>query len=477
MVAARISARTLDALLGRRQDGAPAYAGLADRIRLLVLDGRLPAGTRLPAERDLAARLGLSRTTVTAAYRRLREAGFAHSVRGSGTTTALPGARPGPSAAPSGVVDLTKAAPPATRMLPAALASASAALGPLLADTGYDVAGLPELRRAIAERYTERGLPTGPEQVLVTTGAQSAIWMLARTLLARGDRALVESPSYPNALDARRLAGARLVTAPVSAEDGWDIEALEAAIARTRPTLAYLMPDFHNPTGRTMSRTERERMRRAAAAAGTVVIADEIPAELDIDRGRPLPPPAAEAGAHGAEVVLVGSASKLFWGGLRVGWIRAESGLLARIAAARAATDMATPVLEQLITARLIPESEAIIAERRDQLAAGRAAVLETVGRLLPGWTLPARLDGGLAAWIGLGAPVSSQLALAARARGVLITAGPRFGVDGAFERHLRLPITAEPEVLREAVGTLADLWPEVGRLGGSGLDAPASVA
>ncbi|GAA4184368.1 PLP-dependent aminotransferase family protein [Gryllotalpicola kribbensis] len=466
MVSGRIGARALRDLLGDWRTEAPANEALADRVRLLLLDGRISAGIRLPAERELADALALSRTTVAAAYRRLRAAGFATSLQGSGTTTRLPLGRPAAPSPGGTVIGFMHASLPATRMLPGALDdSLLAAYRSHFASLGYDGVGQPELRAAIADWYGRRGLPTDPEQIVVTTGSQSAIYLAARALVARGDRVWAESPSYPNAYDALREVGARLITTPVTVEDGWDMPALEAAFQRSAPTVAYTMPDFQNPTGRSMSVEDRERLLEAAAATGTVVLADEATAELDIDRGEALPPLGTLADAHGAEVVHLGSASKQLWGGLRIGWLRAAPQLARRIAALRGSTDLAVPVFEQLVVTRLLPHSAEIAEERREQLRAGRETARAAIAELLPDWTFPPRLEGGLAAWVNLGAPVSSQLALAAHGRGLLVAAGPRFGIDGAFERHLRVPIAADPDNLRRGLEVLAELWPSVHRL------------
>jgi len=459
----RLGTRALRELLGDWRSDAPAYEALSDRMRLLLLDGRISSGIRLPAERELADALELSRTTVAAAYRRLREAGFASSLQGSGTTTQLPHGRPSAPSVGGTLIGFMHASLPATRLLAGVLDDEL--LGQYrghFGTLGYDGIGQLELRVAIADWYERRGLPTDPEQIVVTTGSQSAIYLAAKALISRGDRVWAESPSYPNAYDALRDVGARLITTPVTVEDGWDLPALEAAFQRTAPVLAYTMPDFHNPTGRSMSVRDRERFLEAAAAAGTVVLADEATAELDIDRRATLPPLGALADAHGAEVVHIGSASKQIWGGLRIGWLRAAPQLVRRIATHRGSTDLAVPVFEQLVVARLLPHSAEIADERREQLRAGRDTARSAIAELLPEWTFPPRLDGGLAAWVNLGAPASSQLALAAHARGLLVAAGPRFGIDGAFERNLRIPIAADPDNLRRGLEVLAELWPAV---------------
>ncbi|WP_082717100.1 PLP-dependent aminotransferase family protein [Microterricola viridarii] len=452
-----IGARTLATLIGEWREAGPAYGALADRIRLLVIDGRIPVDTRLPAERELAEQLELSRTTVTAAYRQLRELGFLQSVRGSGSVTRLSGS-PGMLSVPGdrGYLDLSKAAMPALPWLTEASRRAVDELPRHLGDAGYDPVGIPELRAAIADRYTARGLPTQPEQIMVTIGAQHAIALLSRALVGRGDRALIEQPTYPHAYEALRAAGARLVPVSVmsdAAERGLETAGFEQAIRQSNPAMAYLMPDFHNPTGRSLDEGQRERILAAAAKQGTVVVADETTAELNIDRpDTPLP-----MAAFG-DAVLVGSIGKTVWGGLRIGWIRAEKPLIRKLIGLRAPGDLGTPILEQLIATELLPEMPRILELRSAQLRAGRDHLERQLAERFPQWSVP-HVHGGLATWVNLGAPVSSQLALAARNHGLLVAAGPRFGIDGAFERFLRLPISYSAEETTRAVDALSLAW------------------
>ncbi|MEO6827918.1 MAG: PLP-dependent aminotransferase family protein [Microbacteriaceae bacterium] len=465
---AQLSARALETALGAWRSSGPANAALADRIRLLVLDGRLPTDTRLPAERDLATRLALSRTTVTAAYRRLREAGYLLSRRGSGSVTRLPRRGPGPvSVSDDGILDLTRATLPPIEGIVEASRRAVDALPASLAHGGFDAVGTAALRAAIADRYRTRGMPTAAEQVMVTLGAQHAISLLSRTLLGRGDRALIETPTYPHAYEALRAAGARLVPVPVSTESGWDEAALLQALQHTSPTVAYLMPDFHNPTGRSMPMAMRERVLSAAARQGTALIADETTAELNIDRVGAFAPfgaaSGARAGAAASTAILIGSVGKTLWGGFRVGWIRAEPALIRKLVAARAAGDLGTPVLEQLIVTQLLAEMDAILQRRRDQLRASRDSIRAQLNDRFPDWSVP-EVDGGVAAWVNLGSPSSSRLALAARSQGLLITAGPRFGIDGAFERYLRIPIGYPAEEMARALDALEAAWLSVPR-------------
>ena len=465
----QLSARALESLLGDWRGGAgSAYLALFDRIRVLALDGRIPSDSRLPAERELSLRLGLSRTTVTAAYRQLREAGYLVSQRGSGSLITLPSA---PIAltpvASAGVLDFGKAALSALPRLADAAALAVGDLPRHLTESGFDPVGIPELRAAIADRYSARGLPTDPQQIMVTIGAQHAISLLAHVLLNRGDRALIEMPTYPHAYEALREAGARLVPVSVSpampGEDpsvaGWDEAGLLQALARSNPAIGYLMPDFHNPTGRSMPHEQRERVLAVAVRQGTVLIVDETIAELTIDRVEHYLPFAAY-GQPGAErsVVSVGSVGKTVWGGLRVGWIRAERPLINKLVAARSARDLGTPILDQLIVARLLGDMPSILAERARSLQIGRDHLVTALAERFPDWHVP-HVDGGITTWVNLGSPVSSQLSLAARSQGLVIPAGPRFGIDGAFERFIRIPFCYGTDEIDRGVAALGRAW------------------
>lgn len=457
-----MTARALAAALGPwRVDAVPAYQALADRVRLLVLDGRLVLGTRLPAERELASQLDLSRTTVTAAYTRLRDGGYLDSVRGSGSVVRLPSRTitPDPVVEP-GMIDLNKATLAPTPEVADAAVRAAALLPSFLGESGFDPVGQRVLRQALAERYTARGLPTDADEIVITTGALHAIGLIARALMARGDSVLIESPTYPHAMESVRHSGARLVPVAVTTDDGWDEAALEQALQRTSPAFAYLQPDNHNPTGRSMSPELRERLVALAERQGTVLVIDETMGELgfDVEPGGSVTP----FGVHG-DVITVGSSGKTLWGGLRVGWIRANRDRVQRLARARFTADLGTPILDQLVVHELLPDYDRILDGRRELLRDGRDRMRAQLARRIPEWIVP-EPRGGLTLWVELGAPVSSQLALAARTEGIAISPGPRFGIDGVFERFLRVPFCYPPAVIDQAAEGLATAWNGVAR-------------
>ncbi|MFI2102098.1 PLP-dependent aminotransferase family protein [Isoptericola sp. NPDC019693] len=460
-------------LLGDWRAGGPAYLALADALRAAVLSGNLPPLTRIPSERELATALAVSRTTTSGAYARLRELGFLASRVGSGTVTTLPrGAGPvhgsvpvvaaGDAPAdpagdePDGTpVDLAQATPSATSALHDAYLAALEVLPGYLATGGYAHLGLEVLRAAIADRYTARGVPTTPEQILVTTGAQQAISVLTTAFVGRGETAVVESPTYFHALEPARRLGGRVIGVPVG-----DVETLASAVRRARPRLVYLVPDFHNPTGATMSAEARAAVRDLADRTGTTIVGDETLTDLALDPGARVPEPFAGDGTS-PHVVTIGSASKSFWGGVRVGWVRADPQVVRRLARVRESADIATPVLEQLAVVELLRRADAILPGRVAELRARRDLLVDLVRDALPGWRVPVP-GGGLCLWADLGRPLAQALAAAAVRHGVLVTPGPAFTPDRSSRDRVRLTFTREPDQLASAVPRLARAWAQV---------------
>jgi DNA-binding transcriptional MocR family regulator len=435
----------------------PAYQGLADGVRMLIIDGRLPVGARLPSERALADALRVSRTTVTAAYTQLREDGYLNARRGARSTTALPLVpAPSPVAAAPGRVNLAHAALSAPPAVHDAFIEATHQMGPYLHDIGIDLTGLVPLREAIAQRYCARGLPTAPDEVMVTTGALHAICLIMAAYIQPGDRVLVEQPTYHGVLSAITAAGARPV--PVAmAYDGWELDAVHDAIRQLSPSLAYLIPDNQNPTGLTMPAEDRKHLAHIISDTRTRTIIDETMTDVWLDE--PVPAPVAAAVTSRRDLVLtVGSMSKSFWGGLRIGWIRAERGTLATIAAVRPSIDMGTPIVEQLAAARLLEKPDEVLPERREILENRRDLLVSLLSQHIPDFR-PGPGRGGMALWVQLPSPMSSALSAAASRLGLDLPSGPRFGVDGSLERFLRIPYTLPEDQLVEAVDLLARAW------------------
>jgi DNA-binding transcriptional MocR family regulator len=465
----RIGGRALADLLPDLYDmPGPVYSALAKAVTSLVLDGRIATETRLPSERELAAALHLSRATVTAAYDLLRTEGFLASRTGSGSYVTVPaGSRPRPSLARwstrgsemQDVIDLSCAALPAPpALIPEAVAEAAGRLAPYLLDDGYEPAGLPVLRDAVAARFTARGVATRPDQILITNGSMHGLDLLLRLLIGPGDRVLTELPTYPGALDAIRANGGRVVPVPMDPAGGWQVPLLEATLRQTAARLAYLTPDFHNPTGALIPAEERRTVLRTARQTGTTVIVDESFVDLGFDAAER---PTAELDAN---VLTIGSLSKPVWGGLRIGWVRASTELVGRLAALRTSIDMGGPVLDQVVAAGLFDRIDDIAAARLAALRPQRDALIAALARELPQWRVSTEPQGGLSLWLELDAPLSTPLTLLAAQAGVVIVPGSRFGIDGTLERFLRLPYSLPIDRLEDAVHRLAGVWAQLDR-------------
>ena len=447
--------RQLSEWRGRHDDGA-AYRSLADALKRLILDGRLPLDARLPGERRLAESLGLSRITITAALDRLRSDGFVVSRIGSGSFTALPSGQAGQRDPlhhrdTSGVIDMATAVTPASEHVHAAYAQALASLPVHLPGHGYGPVGLQALRGVIADAYASDGLPTSPEDIVVTAGAQNALALLLRSLCRTGDAVVIDRPTFLHAIDAIVRAGLRPVPVGLP-ETGWDIDALTTTIERVRPRLIYLIGAHHNPTGRVMTAAEEAAIAASAARAGSMLIFDDTLRELWFDAPPPTP---VELGVH---VIRLGSISKSWWGGLRIGWIRASTGVVEAVVRCRASMDLGVPIIEQLAAAVLLGGDPAPLQDRRDRLSQQEAHLRGALATALPDWEAH-RPPGGLSLWVGLPRPASEALTAASDRLGVRIAPGVRFGVGGAFQRFIRLPFTLSTADLDLAVETLACAW------------------
>ncbi len=454
-----VSAASLTRQLGdwraTAEDGA-AYRNLADALKRLILDGRLPLNARLPGERTLAQALGLSRITITAALDRLRTEGFVVSRVGSGSVTALPSGEAGRRDPlhhrdASGVIDMATAVTPASEHVHAAYAQALASLPVHLPGHGYGPVGLQALRGAIAGQYAAAGLPTTADEIVVTAGAQNALALLLRASCRPGDAVVTDHPTFHHAIDAIVRAGLRPVPVGLPAT-GWDLDALTSTIARVRPRLIYLIGAHHNPTGRVMTADEESAIAASAARAGSLVIFDDTLRELWFDQ----PPPApADLGPH---VIRLGSISKSWWGGLRIGWIRAAPVVIDAVVRCRASMDLGVPIIEQLAAAVLVGGDQSSLQDRRDRLSRQEAHLRTALSDALPDWQAH-RPPGGLSLWVGLPRPASEALTAAADRLGVRIAPGVRFGVGGAFQRFIRLPFTLPEADLDQAVETLSRAW------------------
>jgi DNA-binding transcriptional MocR family regulator len=462
-------------LIGDWTEGkGPLYARLASAMRTAIERGDLATGSRLPPERSLAQALEVSRTTVVLAYKKLREQGLAESQQGSGTwiprRASLARAPLREEQSRSFLVEsVTRAAsdegeaaigfmgaclPGGGVPLDEAWQAAQADLALLASGTGYSPQGWPALRRAVAARFAARGLPTSEDEILVTNGAQQAIDLLGRLLVRRGDSVVLEDPTYLGAIDVFTLAGARLVSVPVGST-GADLAALARSAAQASPALVYLVPSFHNPTGALMPEGARREVARIAETSGLVVVEDETLAELSFG---PEPPPPIAAFAPRAAVFTVGSASKLYWGGLRVGWVRGPRALITRLTRLKVTADLSGSLLSQALAARLLARHEEVVRMRRGESRLRLDRLEALLRQQLPdwSWTRPA---GGLTLWVRLPSPSAEELARVAPRHGVSVVPGPVHSPSRGFADRLRLPYVLDERTLAEGVARLASAW------------------
>ena len=470
----------LDALLAELDDelGArgPRFRRLARAIAAAVERGVLPRGARLPAERRLAAALAVSRGTVVAAYDELVAEGVVERRRGSGTyvlgpdTLGLPPGREGsalvhrlvdrsrPAAASPAVVDLSLSVLGDAEGLPE-VALTTADLRATVPDTGYTPWGLPGLRAALARHVTGWGLPTGAEEVVVTSGAQQALSAAAACWVRPGDLVAVDDPTYPGAIATFTAAGARLVP---MATDGGGVRPDEVARALARrPALVYLQSGPHSPTGAALAAGRRPAIADLVTAARVPLVEDAALADLAWHLGPgpgAVPPVAAWCGD--AAVALVGSLDKVLWGGLRVGFVRAPAPVALRFARVKATNDLGSSAVGQLLAERLLaaggPE---FLDARRAELRARYEALAGALRRRLPAWTWdePA---GGLSTWVRLpGGAAATAVAQVALRHGVAVATQAALSCSGAHPDRLRLSFSAGPADLVEGVARLASAW------------------
>nr|WP_275588555.1 PLP-dependent aminotransferase family protein [Microlunatus panaciterrae] len=311
------------------------------------------------------------------------------------------------------------------------------------------------LRAIVADRYTALGLPTRAENIVITTGSQQGLSLLAATLVDPGDAVLVERPSYLAALQALTLAGARLIEVP-SNGDGVDLDALAELARRHSARLFYTVPTFHNPTGRTLDAHQRGRIAEIAQQVGFRVIADDPYHELRYS-GESLAPMAAFCDSD--HVVSTGSFSKILAPGLRLGFVRCDPTIKPGLVVAKQSADLHTSTLDQaaaahyLATGRLsasLARARCEYGRRRDALLAGLESALPPGSR----WTNP---DGGMFVWAELPEGWDAAVLLpTAIAHQVAFVPGASFFASAPRANTMRLSFTTyDPETIAEGTRRL----------------------
>jgi DNA-binding transcriptional MocR family regulator len=443
-------------------------ARLAFSLRSRILADLLPPGTVLPPERPLADALAVSRSTLVAALDVLRSEGLLASRQGSGTWIT------GPTVVGADVVDappqpLTMAArllgaadrginfgisaPPAASDLPA-LTVTTADLQAAVPAHGYEPAGLAVLRAALAERHRAQGLPTTADQIQVTHGAQHAIDLALGGVCAPGDAVAVEDPTYPGVLDVIAARGLRAV--PLASDGrGVTAAAVDAAVRDRGVRTAFLLPAVHNPTGRVLDPGRRQALARALDRLAMTVVEDNTLADLAFDERRP---PGLAALCRRATVLTVETTSKVAWGGLRVGWLRAPAAFIERSVQQRTSGDLGCSVPAQLLALQLLERYDDLIEIRRHALRRSATHFAAALVEAIPGCTFPPPA-GGLSLWVELpGGTDAAAFASRALRHGVSVAPG-RFASPAGGHHHLRLCHDRPREELDEGAARLAAAW------------------
>ncbi len=305
--------------------------------------------------------------------------------------------------------------------------------------------GDPALRAAVADRLTARGLPTGPDDLLITSGSQQALTLLATVLLEPGDTILVEEPSYLAALQVFALAGARCVPVPCD-DDGLDPEAVGALAVEHGAKLLYTIPTFHNPTGRTLPLERRTALAEVAARVGLWLVEDDPYGELRYS-GERLPALATLPGAED-RTLAISTLSKIAAPGLRIGWVRTPQELRRPLTIAKQAADLHSSTVDQAAAARWLADVdlEGHLATLRREYGARRDALLAGLADALPAGSTHNHPEGGMFVWARLpDGHDADALLKAALEHDVAFVPGYPFFAAEPDHASLRFSFTAHP--------------------------------
>lgn len=460
----RISPARISRLIGswRTSEGKVSQQ-LSVSIGRLIAARELPVGGLLPSERALASALAVSRGTVVAAYMSLRDAGLLDSRHGSGHR--ITASAPATGVAHTRLVgevlalprdiDMTSGALPPSPILTEMLSALRGAdLASIAAGLGYDASGLPALRWAVARYYTDLGLATHPDSILITSGAQQAVWLLANALVDASDAVVVEDPVYRGSLEAFRRRNARIVPVGASAH-GLDMEQLEKAL-KNRPKLLYLFPEAHNPTGRSLDDASRRDLIGLLERYPTFLIEDGAQNELSTVAGTTPRPIAGKIDPD--NVATIGTLSKLFWGGIRIGWIRAAPPLIKRLVSFKAVNDLGCSMFDQHLAVGLLENIREARAYRHQEIAGHLKAAEDAIAERARGrwhWTRP---SGGTAMWIHMPGVDAVALCQEAQRHRLFLSAGPGYSAHENFGDFVRLPFVRPLETMQFAIDTICNL-------------------
>jgi DNA-binding transcriptional MocR family regulator len=439
-------------------DKTPLFRQLSEQMKERIESGTLHRGDRLPATRELAEQLGLNRTTVSAAYALLESEGLitGHVGRGSFVTGRVRSAndaapasfsRSRPSELLFPLIEFRKTC---AEVIASDEAAAILQLG--------TPAGYAPLRRYLFEQARAEGVASDSDDILISSGCQQAFDLLQRTI-GEGATVLIEDPVYLGVRSVFERAGARLIGVPVG-PDGVDLASLERIVARERPRLLCVTPNFQNPTGATMPLAARQALLQITQAAGVTVIENDIYGPLCYE-GDPLP--SMKQLDQTGQTILLRSFSKVAFPGLRVGWVIARRALIEKLTEAKQWSDLHTDQLSQAVLLRFA-ESGRLERHRERMLIAGRTrlhAALEACEKYLPAGASYTRPRGGMNLWIELPEPLdAAELLARAEREGVTYLPGRYFAVSRPQPHGFRISFAGmTPEEIRTGLATLGRIF------------------
>jgi DNA-binding transcriptional MocR family regulator len=474
-----------------RDGEEPIYRQLIRHIRAQVESGSLPAGTRLPASRDLAQQLNISRISVVNAYAELRAEGFlsAHAGRGTFIAGETNGSAPAPAAPPRaaeapsspdrsirdlmrmarskpGVISLSQGSPPADFFPAQHLKDAITTVlerdgGRAL---GYEVIeGYPPLRAAVRDYVSGLGIRCNPDQVLITGGTQQALDLVVQSLLSEGDVLLTENPTYIGIIDIARARRVQLHGIDMDA-DGIRLDMLENFIIDNHPKLLYVIPTFQNPSGTVMPLHRRRQLLNLANNYNLLILEDGVYHELRLE-GESLPP--LKALDENGIVIHASGFTKMLVPGLRIGYVICDNSHYERLARVKHAADISTPSLNQRAMHLLLQRG--LVAQQLErnnrELKRRRDAALDAASKHLPPgsrWNVP---QGGLYLWVQLpkNGPTAAELLISAVQAGVAYAIGNVYYTNACGSHHMRLNFAMQkPAELEEAFKRLGRAWREL---------------
>lgn len=455
------------------------YRQIAEQIKTQIGNGRLPANTRLPTVRKLAKDLSVTRLTIQNAYSELQADGWIEATVGRGTyvspsvqrmslqptigqyltpdsalsdmleinqivgVRSMAMAHPDPSLFPTNEFweHLNRLRPNAAQLF---------SYGPIQGDT--------ELRVQVANLLNEKQITAVPEDIIITSGTMQAITLIVQAITNPGDTVLVDEPTFLGTLNILKAQRLNWHAVPLN-EDGPDLEALEHALQKYRPRFYYTIPNFHNPTGISMSQETRLAIITLAEKYSCTIIDDNIYGPISFDGPEPLPLKALDKTGR---VIYISGFSKALMPGLRIGYLVAPPHLRTRLLTLRRSTDLCSPELTQRALAHFLQDGglkrhlKRVIPAYKER----RDALMETLALHMPKtvqWTHP---TGGFCCWVTLPYYFErGELYQVALQNGFAFTPGEAYLLEDDQYDHFRLCFGNQSTAgIRSGIRLLADL-------------------